>query len=393
MSPNRWLERDLTDLNKNDGSHQIQCERCDVWQHSKCHGIPEEVADSEDYKFVCSSCRRKEQAAKEPKLPPLKLRLGSSPSSHNVPRPNGIPPIGPARQPEAVGISPQRPSNAQSPPRPVQPVPSLMNGPSLSPRGQALGPPGIHRSEAAYGSSFSHTNGSSPPRPYSHGGYGGAPMGNGSPSSSPPRYQTPSAPANPFITHNTSFGRQNGSPFTPSHSFQPMYSQPYASSFNRPASATGSASQYQSPIKHSPAPSPRPSNGVPNSYNFNSPHSSFPPSSVQGSAFSPKKHSSPPPAYQQMSSPVPAPTPLNFAPSPRQMPAQILPNPIPAPSKHDGVRPVSSHELSEKPILPPIKSLPPSAPPQDLSPPTKKASPTPEKPQFAPVGGNGHLNG
>ncbi|KAF2691189.1 hypothetical protein K458DRAFT_426547 [Lentithecium fluviatile CBS 122367] len=371
----------------NDGSHQLQCERCEVWQHSKCHGITPEVAEKEEFVFICASCRRKEQAEHEPKLPPLKLRFNpTTQSTHDASEPNGAVPLGPARPLEAVRIPVQRPPIPKSPPRPMQPAPSLMSGPSLSPQGQALGPPGIQRSEAAYGSPLTHMNGSSPPRAYPS-----AAMGNSFSTSTPPRYQNPGASATPFNNTNTSFSRQNGSPFGAPRPFQPTYTPSYVNSFSRPTSSTGlngNAGPFHSPIKHSPAPSPRPSNGVPNAYNFNSPHSSFPPTSVQEAVLSPTKHSSPPPPpAQHMSSPAPAP--LQLAPSPRQMPAQMLPDPIPAPLKHDGARPISSHEMSERVVLPPIKALSPNAPPQDLSPPTKKASPTPDRPLFAPMNGNG----
>ncbi|KAF1956155.1 hypothetical protein CC80DRAFT_70117 [Byssothecium circinans] len=371
----------LKGMNLNDGSHQIQCENCNEWQHSRCHNIPPDVAEGPDYVFLCTACKDKERSEREPKLPPLKLRLTSaSPSSQRASGENGQHPTGFVRQLEAVRIPAPRPPIAQSPPRPTQPTLALMNGPSLSPRGQALGPPGIQRSEAAYGSPFSHGNGSSPPRPQSTA------QGNGYPTSSPPRYQNAGPPTSPLSTHNTSFSRPNGSPFSSARPFQTTHNTQF-SSFSRPVSTAGSGGPQHSPVKHSPAPSPRPANGVPNAYNFKSPHSSFPPSSVQASAFSPTKNSSPPPASHYMSSPAPAP--INFAPSPSQMPAQVLPDPIPAPSKHDAARPVSSHETSEKMVLPPIKSLPPSTPYQNLSPPTKKASPTPDRPQFASVTGNG----
>jgi hypothetical protein len=255
----------------------------------------------------------------------------------------------------------------------------------LSPRGQALGPPGIQRSEAAYGSPSHHTNGSSPPRPYSS-----ATVGKGFSTQTPPRYQNPASASSPSHKPTTSFSRQMSSPFSTPYPLQSTNTPSYVNSFSRPTSSTGlngNAGPVHSPVKHSPAPSPRASNGVPNAYNFNSPYSSFPPSAVQETVLSPTKHSSPPPHPLQMSSPEPAP--LQFAPSPRQTSSQILPDPIPAPSKHDGARPISSHDTSEKMVLPPIKALPPSAPPQDLSPPTKKTSPTPNRPLFAPVNRNG----
>ncbi|KAF2638032.1 hypothetical protein P280DRAFT_456837 [Massarina eburnea CBS 473.64] len=363
----------LKGQNLNDGSHQLQCDSCNEWQHSKCHGIAPEMAAQEDYIFLCSACKQRAQSENEPKLPPLKLRLTSaSPNSQPLAQGNGYISTEPPRQLEAVRIPVPRPSVASSPPRSIHSTSALMNGPSLSPRGQALGPPGIQRSEAAYGSPLSHANTSSPTRPVH--------TGNGYPTSSPPRYHNPGPPTSPLGNPNTSFSRPNGSPFS---STRPFRSTSFANNFGRPVSAAGSAS----PVKNSPAPSPRPTNGVPNAYNFNSPHSSFPPSSVQASAFSPTKNSSPPPSTHYMSSPGLAP--VNFAPSPSQMPAQMLPDPIPAPLKHEVARPLSSHDMSERMILPPIKSLSPNTPFQDLSPPTKKASPTPDRTQFAPVTGNG----
>lgn len=61
------------------------------------------------------------------------------------------------------------------------------------------------------------------------------------------------------------------------------------------------------------------------------------------------------------------------------MPAQVLPDPIPAPSKHDGMRPTSSHEVSEMKVFPPSQSLSPQRMEVDLSPPVKRASPKVER--------------
>ncbi|KAJ9628070.1 hypothetical protein H2203_003292 [Taxawa tesnikishii (nom. ined.)] len=65
--------------NLDDGTHSIACERCNIWQHSKCHGIKQERAERDDFHFICGDCRRKEEDAKKPKIPPLRLRVGSSP--------------------------------------------------------------------------------------------------------------------------------------------------------------------------------------------------------------------------------------------------------------------------------------------------------------------------
>ncbi|ETS87372.1 hypothetical protein PFICI_01200 [Pestalotiopsis fici W106-1] len=65
-----------------DGTHSIACERCNVWQHSKCAGISEEEAEREDFHFICSVCKRKE--LNPPKHTVIKLKLkgpGDAPSS------------------------------------------------------------------------------------------------------------------------------------------------------------------------------------------------------------------------------------------------------------------------------------------------------------------------
>ncbi|EOA82156.1 uncharacterized protein SETTUDRAFT_173857 [Exserohilum turcica Et28A] len=362
--------------NLNDDTPQISCEKCNVWQHMKCHEIAEEQAENPKFVFVCTSCKRKQAEAEQPK-PSLKLRLTSqSPASNGQVQANG------AASPGLNSI--QIPAPQQSAPQAYQPnmhaAQPWVDGPSLSPRGQALGPPGIQRSEAAYGSPTQGANGSmsSPIR------------SRASPASSPPPYnlqRIPSSPTkgSPHVTH----GQQNGNSFSGSNPFSsnpfgPSQPAPYARSFSRPTSAAGPGG---SPIKHSPAASPRPSNGLPPSFNFNSPHSSFPPSSAHRPSFSPIKHSSPAPLPATMSSPAPAP--LRIAPSPSsQMPAQMLPDPIPAPSKHDDIRrPLSMHSssrhhhnMSDTPVFPPIKSLePPLSSPTILDPPVKKSSPAPDR--------------
>lgn len=61
-----------------DGTHSVACERCNVWQHSKCLGISEEDAEREDFHFICAPCRRHQ--AEKPKTIKIKIKHGSSPS-------------------------------------------------------------------------------------------------------------------------------------------------------------------------------------------------------------------------------------------------------------------------------------------------------------------------
>ncbi|KAB2576098.1 Reticulocyte-binding protein 2-like protein a [Lasiodiplodia theobromae] len=60
--------------NLDDGSHSIACEKCNVWQHSACHGIAKATAERDDFHFVCSDCKQKAEDAARPKLPPLKFK-------------------------------------------------------------------------------------------------------------------------------------------------------------------------------------------------------------------------------------------------------------------------------------------------------------------------------
>ncbi|KAK4165821.1 reticulocyte-binding protein 2 a [Cladorrhinum sp. PSN259] len=47
-----------------DGTHSVACERCNVWQHSKCLGIAESEADKDDFHFICNPCRQREHPQK-----------------------------------------------------------------------------------------------------------------------------------------------------------------------------------------------------------------------------------------------------------------------------------------------------------------------------------------
>ncbi|KZZ94856.1 PHD finger domain-containing protein [Moelleriella libera RCEF 2490] len=52
-----------------DGNHSVACDRCNVWQHSRCLGIQEEQAEQSEFHFICLSCRRQDQErADDPKM-------------------------------------------------------------------------------------------------------------------------------------------------------------------------------------------------------------------------------------------------------------------------------------------------------------------------------------
>ncbi|KAF3480240.1 uncharacterized protein GIQ15_05587 [Arthroderma uncinatum] len=66
--------------NLDDGSHSVACDKCNVWQHSKCLGISQSEAEKDDFHFICADCKRRIEEAKRPKIPPLKFRITSSAS-------------------------------------------------------------------------------------------------------------------------------------------------------------------------------------------------------------------------------------------------------------------------------------------------------------------------
>lgn len=113
-----------------DGTHSIACDECNIWQHSKCVKVSQAEAERDDFKFVCSDCRRRAEDEERAKnQPPIKItikRPGSS-ASPNVPfKANGtqapvIPPvIGNANNvsnlPQKARHSPSKASSSSHPP-------------------------------------------------------------------------------------------------------------------------------------------------------------------------------------------------------------------------------------------------------------------------------------
>jgi hypothetical protein len=97
-----------------DGSHSISCEKCNIWQHTKCVGISEAAANRDDFHFICKTCqRRAEKEEKAKHRPTIKLKFnrpGSSSSPVPSPQFNGLP----------ANTSPYTINGAQSPGFPSQ---------------------------------------------------------------------------------------------------------------------------------------------------------------------------------------------------------------------------------------------------------------------------------
>ncbi|KAL5868361.1 hypothetical protein ACKVWC_009125 [Pyricularia oryzae] len=66
-----------------DGEHSVACERCNVWQHSKCLGIDQDEAEREDFHFICGPCKRRQEENERlrPRGTVIKIKLGSASSS------------------------------------------------------------------------------------------------------------------------------------------------------------------------------------------------------------------------------------------------------------------------------------------------------------------------
>jgi hypothetical protein len=63
-----------------DGTHSLACEKCNVWQHSKCVGIDEDEAERPEFHFVCGSCRRRALEAERPRTI-IKIKAKSTTAS------------------------------------------------------------------------------------------------------------------------------------------------------------------------------------------------------------------------------------------------------------------------------------------------------------------------
>lgn len=91
-----------------DGTHSVACERCNVWQHSKCLGIKEEDAEREDFHFICAPCRRHQ--AEKPRSIKIKLKHGSSPPASASKPADGPSSLQTSRNAEVVVELESRPS-------------------------------------------------------------------------------------------------------------------------------------------------------------------------------------------------------------------------------------------------------------------------------------------
>ena len=222
--------------NLDDGSHSVACEKCNVWQHSKCLGISKSAAEKDDFHLVCDDCKKKEERANQPKIS-LKFKVTPSPAP---PSPARIPP---AASPQKQNFRVEIPSNNTARP----PSQGQMNG-------------------YGYPAAASPPYGSRPPQYYSHLQLNGQPTSGYGSSFGPQQYPSPAYPqqyARPSSSSSSSpsvTGQQQQYPatypprppgqqwapiqYTPSqyarpYPQQPQYAQQLYSSQQRPPSSHG----------------------------------------------------------------------------------------------------------------------------------------------------------
>ncbi|KAF9895437.1 hypothetical protein FE257_000343 [Aspergillus nanangensis] len=343
--------------NLDDGSHSVACEKCNVWQHSQCLGIAQDEAEREDFHFICQDCKRREQEAKMPKLPPLKFRVGSSPSSAGVELDHtmvGQAPI-PASHPAASKVAPS--SQHASPSKPPMMQPSLLPQNNFQPIPFPLSPE--CRPQPAQAALFN------PPRaPFS--------PSRGVNGFSPTKEQGPKLPPIRQATHLPPLGHGSFQSQRPSssHSVQsptlpsPVQNRPSMSPTqgNRdvgplagfPPAAPSESSAPWTPFRQHQAPRPSPGNHL----SFSSFHSGAHPSFAATPSGS---HSSPPQSSHGR--------PLSGISPTKQSP-----------------RPMTSGSVAGAPVLPPIQKLEPSpklmgrsSPDAPIPPPVKCMTPEQEE--------------
>ena len=259
--------------NLDDGSHSVACEKCNVWQHSKCLGISKAAAEKDDFHFVCDDCKKKEDRANQPKIS-LKFKVTPSPA-----------PPSPARLAHAT--SPKQPNFRVE-------IPGT-NAPRPASQGQTNG--------YGYPPSASQPYGSRPPQYYPPLQPNGQPA-YGYPPGQHSQHYPPSAKP-----------QQVPRPHSSSSSPPPMTDQQYPYSQNHQA-RPGLPNQQFSPIQYTPNQYARPA--YPPQYSQQSPYTQPRPSS---------SHGIPPRPTSSHNQPNGQPTPAARLPSP------VLNRPIMSPSQ------------------------------------------------------------
>ncbi|KAB8291123.1 hypothetical protein EYC80_009811 [Monilinia laxa] len=365
-----------------DGTHSIACEKCNIWQHSKCVGVSEAEADRDDFEFICVTCKRRAEDAERAKTHlPIKIKLnrpGSSsspmPSKQNgvssmddEAMPNGKPPASPQKALPQLHLFSTKPAqsskvtsrqpqaNTGSRPPPILP-------PKFTERTERAGSP-VHKSDVR--PSIEIPVGESPSLPRYNG------LSNNNPFSSPAPHSPTSLPPPKNLTANGA--RYNKSPSKPQ-------SSPISSPIQQSADLPTLKNNGDVPIQ--------PLNGLHreqndrrSSFNFSSPLAGVP-------VLTPSQQNQPMQSSSEQNGHAATPSGASrfnmitaSSPGLDQDPldpghASALPSSISgiSPTKHSPPRPTSNGS-STPAILPPIAPLSPSPRSQNLAPPVKPSGP------------------
>ncbi|KFY42215.1 hypothetical protein V494_02514, partial [Pseudogymnoascus sp. VKM F-4513 (FW-928)] len=141
-----------------DGTLSIACEKCNVWQHTKCVGVSDTDANRDDFQFVCKTCirrekeaerrkkeaemeavRREKEAEEAKKRPPITIKFNRPSSSASNAPPPTLPPITALVPPQQQGDRVQSPPSSPVKHRLVHSSPS--RSPYDSPYSNGQQPP------------------------------------------------------------------------------------------------------------------------------------------------------------------------------------------------------------------------------------------------------------
>lgn len=355
-----------------DGQHSVACERCNVWQHSKCLGIDEGEAEREDFHFICKHCQqaareKAEKAQKPPTKIKIKLKEPASASSTPSNKPVSTTPI---PLPHIPGMSPKIFVDIKTKP-PAKAGHSQLNGVSL---------PSTTASSSAKQPEPSPQKHSSPPN--ENGKHIAAPIGSASTLSAVP-LRKPSLNGlshNPFSSPHPNLlppdqspnkSRAYGSIFNSSPANQDIETARSSGDRSPLSSATANAlsAGHDSPTKDvstkntSGAVSPQKASHTPNSSAKVLDHPRSSPMSIATPRLSPTRpeDSDPLPSSRGGLSPT-----KNSPSLPRSVSGSF--------SIGDGVNGIRSSPVPA--ILPPVASLSPTPRKADLTPPVKVDEPT-----------------
>jgi PHD-finger len=238
---------------QDDGAHSVACEKCNIWQHSKCLGITKAEAEKDDFHFICKDCKQRIEDAKKPKIS-LKFRTGLS-SSPTQPKGEWRPPS----QEAIAGVEVPKKRGPGRPPGTARPIPQAFqsNGhaapyPSLPARsgGSAYFQQPILNGYSAYANS-QQSMGRPQHSPYGNGYAQANPVFNFANMASPNGYGVrPSPPS----SNSTVYARPTSShsQYPPYHNGVPYQYQNYSSQ-SPPSRPTSSHSPNHHPVYNSAA--------------------------------------------------------------------------------------------------------------------------------------------